>query len=220
LQFVVRTFDPAGDRTFSHVFREGAADSRFAGGGQVRDSLSEPSACSIKLEERDLAMSWIKIAGKSLEFSGKIMQSASFEEWAESRGRQIVEQFAEKRTISLFSKWAARKELLSDLNNMAHQPALHTSLSVLAARYLTTIAEVSNSFEDNEFRADGKTYIVPLFSVRINWGYSLYSRSKGLQHRGSKQEIISWRSNLFVTSLPFEQRLANFQVAIRVPDEP
>jgi hypothetical protein len=24
LQFVVRTFDPAGDRAFSHVFREGA----------------------------------------------------------------------------------------------------------------------------------------------------------------------------------------------------
>jgi Domain of unknown function DUF29 len=36
LQFVVRTFDPAGDRAFSHVFREGAADSRFATWGQVR----------------------------------------------------------------------------------------------------------------------------------------------------------------------------------------
>jgi hypothetical protein len=37
LQFVVRTFDPAGDRAFSHVFREGAADNRFAAQGQVRD---------------------------------------------------------------------------------------------------------------------------------------------------------------------------------------
>jgi hypothetical protein len=27
--------DPAGDRAFSHVFREGAADSRFAAQGQV-----------------------------------------------------------------------------------------------------------------------------------------------------------------------------------------
>ena len=35
LQFVVRTFDPAGDRAFSHVFREDAADSRFAGGEQA-----------------------------------------------------------------------------------------------------------------------------------------------------------------------------------------
>jgi hypothetical protein len=119
----------------------------------------------VKFKEGDLAMSWIKIAGKTLEFSGKIIQSTSFEEWAESRGRQIVEKFAEKRTISLFSKWAARKELLSDLNNTAHQPALHKALSVLSGRYLTTIAEVANSFEDNEFTASGKTYIIPRFSV-------------------------------------------------------
>jgi hypothetical protein len=35
LQFVVRTFGPAGDRAFSHVFREDAAGSRIAGEGQL-----------------------------------------------------------------------------------------------------------------------------------------------------------------------------------------
>jgi len=36
----VRTSAPAGDRAFSHVFREGAADIRFAARGQVRHSRS------------------------------------------------------------------------------------------------------------------------------------------------------------------------------------
>ena len=42
-RFAVRgaNVDPAGDRAFSHVFREGAAGSRFAAGGQVRDTIAD-----------------------------------------------------------------------------------------------------------------------------------------------------------------------------------
>jgi hypothetical protein len=39
LQFVVRTLSPAGDRAFSHVFREDAAGSRFAGQKQANDII-------------------------------------------------------------------------------------------------------------------------------------------------------------------------------------
>jgi TPR repeat protein len=41
LQFVVRTFDPAGDRAFFHASREGAAASRFAGGEQYSFAMAE-----------------------------------------------------------------------------------------------------------------------------------------------------------------------------------
>ncbi len=49
-------------------------------------------------------MSWITIAGKTLEFSGKIIQSASFEAWAESKGQEIIEKTAQQRTIAWLAK--------------------------------------------------------------------------------------------------------------------
>jgi hypothetical protein len=39
-------------------------------------------------------MGWIRIVGKSLEFTGKIVASASFEEWALAKGEQVVNDFA------------------------------------------------------------------------------------------------------------------------------
>ena len=54
-------------------------------------------------------MSWITIAGKSLEFSGKIMQSASFERWAEIKGQEIIEKTAQQGAIAWFGKRRAAR---------------------------------------------------------------------------------------------------------------
>jgi hypothetical protein len=102
-------------------------------------------------------MSWIGVAGKTLEFSGKIIQSASFEEWARTKGKDIVEKIATERTIALFGKKrAARNDLWKNLKSIIQQPALQTALSRLASTYPTTIASVASVFENNEYIADGQ----------------------------------------------------------------
>jgi hypothetical protein len=124
----------------------------------------------------DRVMSWISVAGKTLEFSGKVIQSASFEEWARSKGEDIVERVAQERTISLFGKRrAARNDLWKDLKLITKQPALRAALSKLALDYSVTIANVAEAFESNEFTANGKTYVIPRLLVNP-WHRALLER--------------------------------------------
>jgi hypothetical protein len=83
-----------------------------------------------------------------VEFSGKVIKSASFEEWARTTGKEIVKRAAQERTISFFGKHrAARNDLWKDLELITKQPALHAALSKLAADYSTTLGNVSEAFE-------------------------------------------------------------------------
>lgn len=107
-------------------------------------------------------MGWITFAGKTLEFTGQVIQSASFEEWATSKGEEIIEGLAKERAISLFGrKHAAKKQLLGDLRIATRQPVMRAALSKLASTYSSTIANAAETFETNEYIADGKTYVVP-----------------------------------------------------------
>ncbi|PDT85118.1 hypothetical protein CO669_31660 [Bradyrhizobium sp. Y36] len=111
-------------------------------------------------------MGWIRIAGKSLEFTGKIVQSASFEDWALSKGEQIVNEFAQKRTIAFFGKKkAAKKEIWQDLVNVSRKPALFAVINDLAKSYERTILLVANAVQSNQYLADGHTYAVPTTAV-------------------------------------------------------
>jgi hypothetical protein len=111
-------------------------------------------------------VSWIAFGGKALEFTGKVIQSASFEEWAKSKGGAIVEQFAQQRTIALFGKHrAARKDLWKDLQVITRQPELHAVLSKLATDYSLTLANVTETFEVYKSIVDRKTFVIPRFLV-------------------------------------------------------
>ncbi len=39
-------------------------------------------------------MGWIKITGKVVEFTGKLVQAEGFEEWAIGKGKEVVEKVA------------------------------------------------------------------------------------------------------------------------------
>src|ERR1022692_1302225 len=60
-------------------------------------------------------MGWIRWTGKVLEFSGKIVQASSFEEWAEKQGALLIENVALDSGIKLFKTSRAKSAVWEEL---------------------------------------------------------------------------------------------------------
>jgi hypothetical protein len=150
-------------------------------------------------------MGWIRVVGKSLEFTGKIVASASFEDWALAKGEQVVNEFAQKKTIAFFGKRnAAKKELWKNLVDVSQKPALFTVINDLAKKYQTMILVVADAVEDNKYVANGVTYAIPTTAIN-----SLYravvegtlSKSDEFQELKGGPELRSFFYDEFVAQL-------------------
>jgi hypothetical protein len=150
-------------------------------------------------------MGWIRVVGKSLEFTGKIVASASFEDWALAKGEQVVNEFAQKKTIALFGKRkAAKKELWKNLVDVSQKPALFTVINNLAKNYQTMIVVVADAIEDNKYVANGLTYAIPTTAIN-----SLYravvegtlSKSDEFQELKGGPELRSFFYDEFVAQI-------------------
>lgn len=60
-------------------------------------------------------MGWIKITGKVIEFTGKLVQAEGFEEWAVGKGKEVVEKVILQRSGWLFKASRAKKSIWDDL---------------------------------------------------------------------------------------------------------
>jgi hypothetical protein len=96
------------------------------------------------LEHEELQMGWIKLAGKTLEYAGKIAQAEGFEEWATNQGKGLIEQLALKRGFTVLgAERAVRHDLWKELQIAAASDALKAAIQAEVAAFpklLTTLA--------------------------------------------------------------------------------
>jgi hypothetical protein len=57
-------------------------------------------------------MSWIAIAGKSLEFRGQLIQPPGFQDWADKQLQQKIEEIAREETSFFFQTSSGKKVTL------------------------------------------------------------------------------------------------------------
>ena len=69
-------------------------------------------------------MAWIKVAGKGLEYAGKITQAEDFEEWTLQQGKALVEKVALEQGFKVFGTNRAKKMLWEELEKSATSNAL------------------------------------------------------------------------------------------------
>jgi len=89
-------------------------------------------------------MSWIKIVGKGLEYTGKLAQAKGFEEWAENQGRAVIEKLALDRGFKIFRGRRAESEIFDDLRRAATSEALKKAIQAQVANFqllLGTLAQ-------------------------------------------------------------------------------
>ena len=60
-------------------------------------------------------MGWIRWTGKVLEFSGKLVQSSTFEDWAEKQGAALIEKVAIDSGLKLFKTSRAKDAIWEEL---------------------------------------------------------------------------------------------------------
>ena len=80
-------------------------------------------------------MSWIKIVGKGLEYSGKLAQAEGFEEWATNQGRAVIEKFALDRGFKILKGTRAESEIFDDLRRAATSDALKKAIQAQVANF-------------------------------------------------------------------------------------
>lgn len=109
-------------------------------------------------------MGWIRIAGKGLEYAGKLAQADGFEEWAADQGRAVVEALAEKQAFSFFGRRRkARKLLLRQLQDAGRSEALAAAIGYEAEAYPKLLGDIAEIIQSNEFIAEWRTFVVPRF---------------------------------------------------------
>jgi len=69
-------------------------------------------------------MAWIKVAGKTLEYAGKITQAEDFEEWTMQQGKALVENVALEQGFKVFGTNRAKKKVWEELQKSATSDAL------------------------------------------------------------------------------------------------
>ena len=72
-------------------------------------------------------MGWVKVAGKALEYSGKVAQPEDFKEWASQQGQALLEKITQEQGLKVFAETRARKILWQELQAAASSDALRAA---------------------------------------------------------------------------------------------
>jgi len=107
-------------------------------------------------------MGWIKWAGKALEFTGKIAQTDTFEEWLKGAGRGALERLAGEGDHKIFKELRAKRELWRDFSDRFEtSKTFQVTLEAAVGNYPIRFAETVQNASDLPRRPDGTTQIVP-----------------------------------------------------------
>lgn len=115
-------------------------------------------------------MGWIKLTGKTLELTGQLVQTASFEDWAVGKGEDIVKQIGMQTggfILGFGRTTRAKNAIWSDL---AKQFAEHEALKVALQNSISDFPSVLGVLSDQRaalpHRADDDVFALPIFTVR------------------------------------------------------
>jgi len=94
-------------------------------------------------------MGWIKFAGKTLEYAGKLAQAEGFEEWAGAQGRSLVEKLALQQGFHLLGKKrAAKNRLWEELQLAAGSDATSAAIQAEAEEYPKLLGRLAGEVSD------------------------------------------------------------------------
>jgi hypothetical protein len=108
-------------------------------------------------------MGWIRWTGKALELSGKLIQTKSFEEWADDQGRSILEKVSVQEggyIFGLFKKQRARRAIWTDLEQTIESKVLKVSIQNTISKFPSLLSKVSEKCP--RYNKDN-LYLVPRF---------------------------------------------------------
>jgi hypothetical protein len=96
-------------------------------------------------------MGWIRWTGKALEAAGKLAQAESFEQWAQDKGKAIVEKVALQKTGSIFksAESKAKADIWNDLaqqfkSNDMFASAMQDAITNYPARFSESVDTISS----------------------------------------------------------------------------
>jgi hypothetical protein len=115
-------------------------------------------------------MGWIKWTGIALEFTGKLAQSASFDDWLVDQGKEIVEKIATEEggyLGGLGAKTKAGKLVWSDLKTIATQSQEASSLiREFCAQYMGVFSDIVRGGWSELPHVDTYLCVVPRYLFR------------------------------------------------------
>jgi|GEM_PF-3093306 len=94
-------------------------------------------------------MGWIKITGKVVEFTGKLVQAEGFEEWAIGKGKEVVEKVALESGGRFFKARRAKKSMWDDLTSKFNDnPMFATAIGGFVKNYYTRVYNVASESKE------------------------------------------------------------------------
>lgn len=94
-------------------------------------------------------MGWIKITGKVVEFTGKLVQAEGFEEWAIGKGKEVVEKVALESGGRFFKARRAKKSMWDDLTSkFKDNPMFATAIGGFVKNYYTRVYNVASESKE------------------------------------------------------------------------
>lgn len=112
-------------------------------------------------------MGTLKIAGKALEYTGRLFQMGEFEDWVLAEGKSLLENLAEKSGRKIFAQARTKSELARSLKTAAQSRPLSLAINAEVKRAQDLLGTVASRIESNEYTAEGRTYLVPRFWYNI-----------------------------------------------------
>jgi hypothetical protein len=95
-------------------------------------------------------MGWIKWTGKTLEFAGKLVQTDSFERWAESQGEKIITDVGLKTGGYIFGVGKDKKAkgiVWNELASLAKtSPELKAAIDDFVIHYPEMLDKLANKY--------------------------------------------------------------------------
>jgi hypothetical protein len=113
-------------------------------------------------------MGWIKVAGKALEYAGKLAQAEGFEEWANQQGKTLIKKVALQQGYKILGKQRAKRQLWEELQLIAASDALKAAIQAEADDYQRLVGWIAEK-GSNLPRSRGYRPVVtvPRFLVNV-----------------------------------------------------
>lgn len=111
-------------------------------------------------------MGIIRITGKVLEISGKIMQAEAVELWLEDKGKELMQKWVEKKGIEAFSSDKQKAEVVEALREPLHSRAFAKAIDTTFDEFLTAASNICELIWFSSHLSEGSTALLPTAVVQ------------------------------------------------------
>lgn len=109
-------------------------------------------------------MGWIKITGKVIEFTGRLVQAEGFEEWAIGKGKEVVQKVGLESAGRFFKARTAKKSIWDDLaSNFKDGSIFDTAIRGFVKDYYTRVYNLASKTKElgGELPAKSSITVLP-----------------------------------------------------------